>query len=88
MVYILYLKISLSNRVKWHVSSGDRGRQISEFEASLVLQSKSQDSQGHPEKPCLGKPSQRTNKGTKDLLGKKSPEFVEMKKMINQWLGV
>jgi hypothetical protein len=34
---------------------GGRGRQISEFEASLGLQSESQDSQGYTEKPCLKK---------------------------------
>jgi hypothetical protein len=33
---------------------GGRGRQISEFEASLVY-SEFQDSQGYPEKPCLEK---------------------------------
>ena len=33
---------------------GGRGRQISEFEASLGLQSEFQYSQGYTEKPCLG----------------------------------
>jgi hypothetical protein len=32
---------------------GGRGRQISEFKASLGLQSEFQDSQGYTEKPCL-----------------------------------
>jgi hypothetical protein len=39
---------------------GGRGRQISEFEASLVYKSKFQDSQDYTEKPCLEKP--KTNK--------------------------
>jgi hypothetical protein len=34
---------------------GGRGRRNSEFEASLVLQSEFQDSQGYTEKPCLEK---------------------------------
>jgi hypothetical protein len=39
------------------------GRQISEFEASLVLQSEFQDSQGYIEKPCLEKHNKtKTNK--------------------------
>jgi hypothetical protein len=43
---------------------GGRGRQISEFEASLVYKSVFQDSQqGYTEKPCLEK--QKTNKQTK-----------------------
>jgi hypothetical protein len=33
---------------------GGRGRQISEFEASLVYRVSSRDSQGYTEKPCLG----------------------------------
>ena len=35
--------------------SGGRGRWFSELEASLVYKSGFQDSQGHTEKPCLGK---------------------------------
>jgi hypothetical protein len=34
---------------------GGRGRQVSEFEASLVYKSDFQDSQGYTEKPCLKK---------------------------------
>ena len=34
---------------------GGRGRQISEFESSLVYRVKFQDSQGYTEKPCLRK---------------------------------
>jgi hypothetical protein len=41
---------------------GGRGRQISEFEASLVLQSEFQDSQGYTEKPCLEKPKEEKEK--------------------------
>jgi hypothetical protein len=52
---------------------GGRGRQISEFEASLVLQSKFQDNKGYTEKPCL-------KKKKKKVLGKKkkkaSPESI------------
>jgi hypothetical protein len=39
---------------------GGRGRQISEFEASLVLQSEFQDSQGYTEKTCLKKPKSKS----------------------------
>jgi hypothetical protein len=41
---------------------GGRGRQISEFEASLqpVLQSEFQDSQGY--KPCVEKPKKKKKK--------------------------
>jgi hypothetical protein len=52
---------------------GGRGRQISEFEASLELseQSEFQDSQGYTEKPCLEKTKQtnkkQTNKQNKQL---------------------
>jgi hypothetical protein len=47
---------------------GGRGRQISEFEASLVYR-EFQDSQGYTEKPCLKKQKtkikkQKTNKQT------------------------
>jgi hypothetical protein len=34
---------------------GGRGRQISEFEASLVYRVSSRTSQGYTEKPCLEK---------------------------------
>ena len=49
------------------------------------LQSKFQESQGYIEKPSLEKPNQTTNKQTK-ILFEKAPEFVEMKKIVNQWL--
>ena len=42
---------------------GGRGKQISEFKASLVLQSEFQDNQGYTEKPCLTK----TNPPKKNL---------------------
>jgi hypothetical protein len=46
---------------------GGRGRQISEFEASLEFQ----DSHGYTEKPCLktkqNKTKQKTNKQTKRI---------------------
>jgi hypothetical protein len=44
---------------------GGRGRQISEFEASLVYKVSSKDSQGYTEKPGLekqNKPKTKTNK--------------------------
>jgi hypothetical protein len=42
---------------------GGRGRQISEFEVSLVgLQSEFQDSKGYTEKPCLEKKTKKKNK--------------------------
>jgi hypothetical protein len=34
---------------------GGRGRQISEFEASLVYRVSSRTAEGNTEKPCLGK---------------------------------
>jgi hypothetical protein len=40
-----------------------RGRRISEFEASLALQSEFQDSQGYTKKPCL-RLNKQTNKQT------------------------
>ena len=40
---------------------GGRGRQISEFETSLV-NSEFQDSQGYTEKPCLEKPKIKIKK--------------------------
>jgi hypothetical protein len=43
-----------------YLHTGDRGRWISEFEASLCLQSKFQDCQGYTEKPCLEKGKQTT----------------------------
>jgi hypothetical protein len=43
---------------------GGRGRRISEFKASLVLQSEFQDSQGFIEKPCLEKQKTKQNKTT------------------------
>jgi hypothetical protein len=46
---------------------GDRGRRVSELEASLVYKSEFQDSQGYTEKPCLKK----TNKQTKNKKKKK-----------------
>jgi hypothetical protein len=39
---------------------GGRGRQISEFEASLVYKSEFQDSQGYKEKACLKKTKTKT----------------------------
>jgi hypothetical protein len=36
-----------------------RGRQISEFEVSLVYRVEFQDSQGYTEKPCLKKQKQK-----------------------------
>jgi hypothetical protein len=41
---------------------GGRGRQISEFEASLVYRVSFQDSQGYTEKPCLEKTKQSKTK--------------------------
>jgi hypothetical protein len=41
---------------------GSRGRQISEFEDSLVYKSEFQDSQGYTEKPCLEKPKKKKKK--------------------------
>jgi hypothetical protein len=38
------------------------GRQISEFEASLVYKVRFQDSQGYTEKPCLEKPKKKKKK--------------------------
>jgi hypothetical protein len=40
---------------------GGKGRQISEFVASLVYR-EFQDSQGYTEKPCLEKTNKQTNK--------------------------
>jgi hypothetical protein len=47
---------------------GGRGRQISEFEASLEpgLQNEFQDSQGYTEKPCLEKPKKKKKKERKE----------------------
>jgi hypothetical protein len=39
---------------------GGRGRQISEFKASLVYISEFQDSKGYTEKPCLEKQNKKT----------------------------
>jgi hypothetical protein len=44
---------------------GGRGRQISEFEASLVYRVKFQASQGYTEKPCLKKTKTKTKTKTK-----------------------
>jgi hypothetical protein len=44
---------------------GGRGRQISEFEASLVYKSEFQDSQSYTEKPCLGKTGKKRKKEKK-----------------------
>jgi hypothetical protein len=41
---------------------GGRGRQISEFEASLVYRVSFQDSQGCTEKPCLKKQNKNKNR--------------------------
>jgi hypothetical protein len=41
---------------------GGRGRQISEFEASLVYRSEFQDNQGCTEKSCLQKPKTKNQK--------------------------
>jgi hypothetical protein len=51
---------------------GDRGRWISEFEASLV--SEFQDSQDYTEKPCLEKPKKQT-KIKKKTKTKKQPNL-------------
>jgi hypothetical protein len=48
---------------------GGRGRQISEFEASLVIQSEFQDIQGYTEKPCLRNQKER-KKERKERKGK------------------
>jgi hypothetical protein len=47
---------------------GGRGRQISEFEASLVYRSEFQDSQGYTEKPCFEKPKPKKKKKKKKIL--------------------
>jgi hypothetical protein len=52
-----------------------RGRQISEFEASLVYKSEFQDSQGYTEKPCLEKPKNK-NKQTNKKEEKKRRAFI------------
>jgi hypothetical protein len=54
---------------------GGRGRRISEFEASLGLQSEFQDSQGYTEKPCL----KQTNKQTKTKTKKKTKKKKKRK---------
>jgi hypothetical protein len=45
----------------WSQHLESRGRQISEFEASLVYRVSFQDSQGYTEKPCLEKPKTKPN---------------------------
>ena len=45
-----------------HKEAFHRGRQISEFLASLVYRVLTQDSQGYTEKPCLEKTNKQTNK--------------------------
>jgi hypothetical protein len=44
---------------------GSRGRQISEFEASLVYKVEFQDSQDYTEKPCLKKQNKTKQNKTK-----------------------
>jgi hypothetical protein len=64
---------------------GGRGRQVSEFEASLGLQSEFQDSQGCTEKPCLEKKKKKkqnkTNK-TKQNKTKKRLNTVMARKIF------
>jgi hypothetical protein len=50
---------------------GGRGRRISEFWASLGLQSELQDSQGYTEKPCLKKKKKNQKKKEKKKKKKK-----------------
>jgi hypothetical protein len=45
---------------------GGRGRQISEFEASLVFR-EFRDSQGYTEKPCLEKPKKEKKERKKEI---------------------
>jgi hypothetical protein len=58
---------------------GGRGRQISEFKASVGLQSEFQDSQGYTEKPCLRNKKQNTkqNKTIKDEQQRKMSPTAE-----------
>jgi hypothetical protein len=44
---------------------GGRGRQISEFEVSLVLKVSSRTAQGYTEKPCLGEVGEGGSKKVK-----------------------
>jgi hypothetical protein len=57
---------------------GGKDRQISEFEASLVIQSEFQDSQSYTEKPCLKKQNKtKQNKKTKNNNNNKKPKPFE-----------
>jgi hypothetical protein len=47
------IRISLVRKILF---KENRGRQISEFEASMVYKSEFQDNQDYTEKPCFKKP--------------------------------
>jgi hypothetical protein len=50
---------------------GGRGRQISEFKASLVYRVSSKDSQSYTEKPCLKKKKKKKKERKKERKEKK-----------------
>jgi hypothetical protein len=59
---------------------GGRGRLISEFEASLVLQSEFQDSQSYTEKPVSkNKNKNKTNKQTNKKLKKTTVAKLQLR---------
>ena len=55
---------------------GGRGRQISEFEASLVYRVSSRTAGGYTEKPCLKKTKSKKQKQTKQNKTKKNSKFI------------
>jgi hypothetical protein len=53
-----------------------RGRQISEFEASLVYKVSSRTAQGYTEKPCLRKKKKKKRKEKKESKKRKKRDLV------------
>jgi hypothetical protein len=58
---------------------GGRGRQISEFKASLIYKSEFQDSQGYTEKPCL----EKTKKDKKEKKKKERKQYLPETRLIH-----
>ena len=55
---------------------GDRGKQISEFEASLISRVEFQNSQGYTEKPCLEKKQKQKQNNNNKKKKENIPELI------------
>jgi hypothetical protein len=66
LTWAIEQELSIQPGVVVHAFNLSRGRQISEFETSLVYRVSSRTAKGYTEKPCLEKTKKQTNKKKKN----------------------